>query len=329
MENTKSETERKETVEPISNLLVKSEYEFAKPYQTFITNVMPILAKFMAIKDAVSLLDNLYKNNVGPYRPVSSTGNLIIGKRKSDPDGSFFCYELSFRDPKVRIAEWRDRILVYTVKCDDTKFGEKLSHDLLEKIRVRRDSTTKDGKQEVEWFVMKGLTWDNVKSIVDNVCALVKAIKEHRMITRLNINAASIEQLMTLYQIGINRATNIYNYRKRHGAFKDMNDLYQVDGIGTGIVTCIKEFIYFGVSGEYDAEYTVVCTKSSRVPKNKTRIVNINTAPVRELMGLPGVGTVLANRIIACRPYSKISDIKSVRMIGDGRFADIKDLITV
>lgn len=61
--------------------------------------------------------------------------------------------------------------------------------------------------------------------------------------------------------------------------------------------------------------------------------VNINIATTAELEALPGIGPVLAQRIVDYRetngPFSTIEDIKDVRGIGDGIFADIKDLITV
>lgn len=61
--------------------------------------------------------------------------------------------------------------------------------------------------------------------------------------------------------------------------------------------------------------------------------ININTATAEELTNLPGVGPVLAERIVAWRtthgPFSHIAEIKQVVGIGDALFARIQPYITI
>ena len=61
--------------------------------------------------------------------------------------------------------------------------------------------------------------------------------------------------------------------------------------------------------------------------------VDINTATQSELESLPGIGPVLASRIIDYRaengPFSKIEDIQNVSGIGPKTFERFKDLIIV
>jgi competence protein ComEA len=61
--------------------------------------------------------------------------------------------------------------------------------------------------------------------------------------------------------------------------------------------------------------------------------ININTASASELEALPGIGPALAQRVVEYRqsngPFRTPEDIKNVKGIGDGIFAEIKDWITV
>ena len=62
-------------------------------------------------------------------------------------------------------------------------------------------------------------------------------------------------------------------------------------------------------------------------------LININIAGQQELEELPGIGPVTAEKIIAFRqangPFATIEEVTLVSGIGDGKFAQIRDLITV
>ncbi|MCF6460615.1 helix-hairpin-helix domain-containing protein [Clostridium sp. Cult3] len=58
--------------------------------------------------------------------------------------------------------------------------------------------------------------------------------------------------------------------------------------------------------------------------------ININTCTKEELTSLPGIGEVLAGRILEYReqnPFNTIDDIKNVSGIGEKKFESIKELI--
>ena len=61
--------------------------------------------------------------------------------------------------------------------------------------------------------------------------------------------------------------------------------------------------------------------------------VNINTATQNELDQLPGIGPSIAQRIIEYREekgnFQKIEDVQNVKGIGDAKYEEIKDNITV
>ncbi|MBW3670391.1 MAG: helix-hairpin-helix domain-containing protein [Acidobacteria bacterium] len=64
----------------------------------------------------------------------------------------------------------------------------------------------------------------------------------------ININSASVEQLMLLPRIGQKTAEQIVAWRDQNGPFKKTTDILQVKGIGDASYELLKP--YLAVSGE-------------------------------------------------------------------------------
>ena len=60
---------------------------------------------------------------------------------------------------------------------------------------------------------------------------------------KININTASLEELITLNGLGESKAKSIIEYRNSNGEFKNVEELKNVDGIGDALFDKIKDKI--------------------------------------------------------------------------------------
>lgn len=83
---------------------------------------------------------------------------------------------------------------------------------------------------------------------------------------------------------------------------------------------------------ETETEEVSAATASDLEAEPDTRI-DLNTADAAQLKTLPGIGDVLAERIIAYREehgeFSTVEEIMNVKGIASGKFADLQDKICV
>ncbi len=79
------------------------------------------------------------------------------------------------------------------------------------------------------------------------------------------------------------------------------------------------------VSRKGDRQNSSLSTANQIAPS----LININSASVKDLDTLPGIGEVTAQKIISNRPYERIDDLLSKKVVGKATFDKIKDQISV
>lgn len=67
--------------------------------------------------------------------------------------------------------------------------------------------------------------------------------EEEEETSKINLNLATKEELMTLPEIGEKKAIEIINYRNLIGYFKEIEEIMEVTGIKAGVYEKIKDFI--------------------------------------------------------------------------------------
>ncbi|MEA2066663.1 MAG: ComEA family DNA-binding protein [Thermotogota bacterium] len=163
-------------------------------------------------------------------------------------------------------------------------------------------------------------TLNNIREFV--VCYIDNTeIKSKIKNELIDINMATTDQLQTLPGIGPEKSQAIIDYRQNSGPFIHIDDLTKVKGIGDATLNNIKDLIYVE-----ETETNKALRKSSHTK------ININTAGVSELKRLPGIGDVLAKRIVEYRDqvgqFSSREEIMNVKGIGEKTYESIKELIT-
>lgn len=164
---------------------------------------------------------------------------------------------------------------------------------------------------------------------------------------KIDINSATVDELLSLHGIGPVRAKAIIEYRDSVGGFKSVEEIINVKGIGPATFEKIKDQISVakpqlpGTREQIEPELTEVApiapglTPAPYMPVSPTppKKININTATVEELKTLYRIGDVLAGRIIDYRtrhgPFQRPEDIMNVEGIGPKIFAKNQHLITV
>jgi competence ComEA-like helix-hairpin-helix protein len=171
----------------------------------------------------------------------------------------------------------------------------------------------------------------------------------------IDLNRATAADLDAIPGLGPALAQRIVDFRQAHGPFKQVDDLRAVSGIGPQNLEKLQPYLGLGgpegaappdgkaprTTGESATGYHLE-NQAGRQPGGKSGfgpkalpsgVIDPNLASQAELATLPGIGPVLAQRIIDYRrahgPYKTIADLRKVSGIGRKKLEKMKPYLTI
>ena len=130
-----------------------------------------------------------------------------------------------------------------------TNLSKKLSDEMViiiySKKQIESFTSTKNNENE------KNKKCKNNEKIINDSCVAINGdssdktsgFNSNKQASLININTASLDELMLLSGIGKSKAEAIIDYRNKNGKFSSINDLLNVSGIGQALFEKIKSNI--------------------------------------------------------------------------------------
>ncbi len=140
---------------------------------------------------------------------------------------------------------------------------------------------------------------------------------------KIDVNTAPIHELRRLPRVGPSLATALITERGNR-RFEGASDLERVPGIGPATASRLAPHLEFGATSSVGLRLRRKCGSSPD-------LINVNRANEAELEALPGVGAVIAERIVQERlqggPFASPDDLTRVKGIGSKSLESLRSRV--
>ena len=144
----------------------------------------------------------------------------------------------------------KDEMVIYIFSNSEISKIKELSNCVCEDIYVYKECEDDKnlGNEENNSKLEENITNNNDEKITNSTTTKIIETTEKIDITTkikypININLASVEELLNIKGLGEKKASSIIKYREEHGNYESIKDIKKVDGIGDKLFESIKEFI--------------------------------------------------------------------------------------
>lgn len=157
---------------------------------------------------------------------------------------------------------------------------------------------------------------------------------------RIDPNTAGEEDLDRLPGVGPVVAARIVQVRRDRGPFTEPSDLLSVPGVGPATLARMTPYLEWPPQSQLGRSARPPLGPSARSPRpdqdptTRTPVpVDLNRASREELERLPGVGPVMAERILRLRErvgkFRGLEELRSVRGIGPATIERLRPLVII
>lgn len=238
---------------------------------------------------------------------------------------------------------YKDMIICFLLLCSIslslfTLFYQGKKSDINNEVAIKEEETSfmEDAISEsqtihidVKGAVKKPGVYEIKKdAIIQDAITLAGGFKTNAYINGINLSKKVVDE-MVLYIYTTNEVKATTN--KTETVIKNEPSTCNVPTYN--ITECVEDKESMIVPGDSTISNSASGNANSNTNANTINIININTASLKDLTSLTGIGDAKAKLIINYREangkFKTIEDIKNVKGIGNAIFEKIKNYITV